>query len=185
LPKDDFYFAVIQLSKLKGLMIVSKQIEFGGQVISGRGLATAELFDHREELYAIVKGTLYPGSLNVILNRPLHLLDTAAFVFDRERRMLWPGTLNGVDIWLYRWRGAPLHILEVLSSVNTREHFALKDGHNVILRVSYEQIGAINFVGRFIWAVSWTGRRHWFYSSDTYYNATLSSLSVKLGAAQN
>ena len=72
----------------------------------------------------------------------------------------------------------------VLSLVNMRENLTLKDGDDVILRVSYEQIGAINPVGRFAWAALWAGRRRWFYSSDTYYDGRLRSLGVKLGAAQ-
>ena len=81
-------------------------------------------------------------------------------------------------------RDAPLHIAEILSLVHMRENLTLKDGDDVILRVNYEQIGALNFVGRFAWVALWTGRRHWFYSRDTYYDGTLRSLGVKLGAAQ-
>jgi hypothetical protein len=162
---------------------LSAQIEFGGQVVSGRGITSAQLLGDSEELRAIVKGTLYPGSLNVILNQPLRLLDTAAFMFSRQRRMLWPASLNGADVWIYRWCEAPLHVVEVLSTVHLREHLALKDGDDVILRVSHEQIGAINPVGRFTWVMLWAGRRHWFYSSDTYYNRIL-SLCEKLGAAR-
>ena len=163
---------------------MSKQIEFEGQVVSGRGISTAELSAHGKELSAIIGGF----SVSRLAQRRFESTsappDTAAFVFDRERRMLWPGWLNGVDVWIYRWRDAPLHIAEILSLVHMRENLTLKDGDDVILRVNYEQIGAINFVSRFAWVALWAGRRHWFYSRDTYYDGTLRSLGVKLGAAQ-
>ena len=159
------------------------QFQFGGHVISGRGAAAPELLGLSEELHAIVRETIYPGSLNIVLNRPLRLRDTAAFAFDRERRMLWPAaSLNGVDVWIYRWPACPLHIIEVLSSIHLRERLKLKDGDHVILRLSDEQIGTINPLGRLAWAALWVGRRHWFYS-DPYYDKTL-SLCTKLGAAQ-
>lgn len=162
---------------------MSAQIELGGQVISGRGRAAPELFGLSEELHAIVKEPLYPGSLNIVLNRPLRLLNTAAFTFDGESRMLWPASLNGVDVWIYRWRESPLHIVEVLSSIHLRERLKLKDGDDVILRLRDKQIGAINPIGRLTWAVLWIGRRQWVYSNYAYYSRTM-GLCTKLGATQ-
>jgi hypothetical protein len=154
-----------------------------GQVVSGRGLAAAELLTLREQVQAIVQEPLCPGSLNVILNRPVRLLDAAGLAFDLDYRTLWRASLGGINVWVYRWRESPLHIVEILSSVHLRERLTLKNGDTVTLRISKGSIGKIHFLERFIWAALWTGRRHWFYSHKSYSNHTV-RFGKELGATQ-
>ena len=162
---------------------MSAAIDFRGQVTSGRGKATADLLSLRDDLLPIVNELLCPGSLNVLLNRPVRLRDSAASAFDGGRRMLWRASLNGIDIWVYRWEGAPLHVAEVLSSVHLRQRLDLKDGDEINLRLSSDLIAAITPLGVLTWIALWIGRRSWFYSSNSYYNRTL-SWGKDLGAAQ-
>jgi succinoglycan biosynthesis protein ExoV len=161
----------------------SLDVALEGQVVAGRGLAAPELVTLREQVQAIVKEPLCPGSLNVVLNHPLRLLDTAGFSFDGDYRTLWRASLDGINVWVYRWRESPLHIIEVLSSVYLRERLKLKDGDTIKLRMSKAQIGKIRFQEWFIWAALWTGRRRWFYSCKLYSNRTV-RLGKNLGATQ-
>jgi CTP-dependent riboflavin kinase len=154
-----------------------------GQVVCGRGLAAPELVTLSEQLQAIVNEPLCPGSLNIVLNHPVRLLDTAGFSFDRRYRTLWPASLGGINVWVYRWRESPLHVVEILSSVYLRGRLNLKNGDAVTLRISRSQIAELHFFERFIWALLWTGRRRWFYSYRLYSNRTV-RLGKELGATQ-
>jgi hypothetical protein len=154
-----------------------------GQVVSGRGLAARELLTLREQVQTIVKEPLCPGSLNIILNHPVRLVDAAGFAFDLDYRTLWRATLGGIDVWVYRWRESPLHVVEILSSVYLREHLNLKNGDTVTLRISGGQIEKIHLLERFIWAALWIGRRHWFYSYKFYSSHTV-RFGKELGATQ-
>src|SRR3984885_15363148 len=69
-----------------------------GQVISGRGLASLELLTLREQLQTIVKEPLCPGSLNIVLNHPVRLVDAAGFAFDLAYRTLWRGPLARIEL---------------------------------------------------------------------------------------
>jgi hypothetical protein len=154
-----------------------------GQVVSGRGLAARELLALREQVQTIVKEPLCPGSLNIILNHPVRLVDAAGFAFDLDYRTLWRASLGGIDVWIYRWRESPLHVVEILSTVHLRERFNLKNGDTVTLRISKGQIEKIHLLERFIWAALWTGRRHWFYAYKFYSNHTV-RFGKELGATQ-
>ena len=161
----------------------SLDVALEGQVVCGRGLAAPELVTLSEQVQAIVKEPLCPGSLNIVLNRPVRLLDTAGFAFDRAYRTLWPASLGGINVWVYRWRESPLHVVEILSSVYLRGRLNLKNGDAVTLRISGTQIGELHFFERFIWALLWIGRRRWFYSSKLYSSRTV-RLGKELGATQ-
>jgi SAM-dependent methyltransferase len=154
-----------------------------GQVVAGRGLAAPELVTLREQVQAIVGEPLCPGSLNVVLKHPVRLLDAAGFAFDLNYRTLWRASLGGVNVWVYRWRESPLHIVEILASVHLRERLNLKDGDTVSLRMSPGQIGEIRFLERFVWSALWSGRRRWFYSHKFYSDHTV-RLGKELGATQ-
>ncbi len=161
----------------------SLDIALTGQVVSGRGRAAPDLLSVREQLQTIVKQPLYPGSLNIILTRPVRLLDTAGFAFDLDYRTLWRASLGGINVWIYRWRESPLHIVEILSSFHLRERLNLKNGDTVTLRISRGQIEKIHFLEQFIWATLWTGRRHWYYSHNFYAIHTI-RFGKELGATQ-
>lgn len=154
-----------------------------GQVVGGRGLASPELVILKDQVQAIVKEPLCPGSLNIVLNRPVRLSDAAGYAFDGNYRNLWPASLGGVDVWVYRWREAPLHVVEVLSSVHLRERLKLQDGDKVTLHMREAQMGETHWQERLIWAALWTGRRRWFYSSKLYSNRTV-RVGKDLGATQ-
>lgn len=158
-------------------------VQVHGQVISGRERAARELLSLEKELQAIVGEPLFPGSLNVILNHPLLLRDETGFSFDRESRSIWRASLTGVDVWIYRWREAPLHVAEIICGVHLRKRFNLQDGDRVSLRVSNSQIEKMTLLNRFVWAAIWLGRRQWVYTNDEYYESNKLGC-IEFGAAQ-
>lgn len=162
---------------------MSSLITVHGQVVSGRGTAACELSTFASELSQIVPEPLCPGSLNLVLDKPIRLAEETAFIFDGGRRMIWPAVLEGLDVWIYRWLETPLHIVEVLSPVFLRERLHLQDGVFVDLSVRDEQVDAITPLGKLTWASLWLGRRGWSYSKSTYYSKTM-YIAAKLGGAQ-
>jgi hypothetical protein len=163
--------------------IDSLEVVLEGQVACGRGLAAPELMALRDQVQAIVKEPLCPGSLNLVLKRPVRFVDAAGFAFDLNYRTLWRASLNGIDVWIYRWRESPLHIVEVLSSVRLRERLNLQNGDTVTLRIGRAKIGKLRYLERLIWALLWAGRRRWFYLYKFYSNRTV-RFGKDLGATQ-
>jgi hypothetical protein len=158
-------------------------IEINGRVGSGRGLASPYIATIQAELASITDEEIFPGTLNIILDRPWRLNETEALFFDQSWRMLWPATLNGIDVWIYRWRHTALHVVEVLSSVHLRNRLGLKDGDRVTLTMHPDHIDRIGAIGWTAWTIVWAGRRDWCYTNDRYYFA-LFKYCKALGATQ-
>ena len=157
--------------------------KIAGRVRSGRGTASARMAEVQTELERITKEAIIPGTLNIILDRPLRLNEAEARFVGQNLRMLWPATLNGIDVWVNRWKDTALHVVEVLSSVHLRDRFGLKDGDRVTLTMHTDHIDQIGAIGRTAWAVVWAGRRDWCYTSDRYY-FRLRKYCMALGATQ-
>ena len=154
-----------------------------GRVAPGRGVATGRVAEFARELCEIVGHELFPGSLNVVLNAPLRLDEAAGCRFDGGRRLLWPAMLDGAQVWLYRWRRAPLHVFEVVSTVRLRDALSLVDGQTVTIKIRDEGIGEVSFLDRLVWSAFWLGRRQWYYAHDRYGLMT-ERWCIRLGAAQ-
>lgn len=144
-------------------------IEVEGSIISGRGKASYHLLESFDELKSITNETLVPGSLNVVLKRPVWLAPERAMPFAGGHRMLWRGWLDGIPVWLYRWSAAPLHVVEILSSIHLRSALNLRDGMRVRIKLDADQVRPIPWLARAAWAVIWSDRRTWSYTNDTYY----------------
>lgn len=97
--------------------------------------------------------------------------------------MLWVGTLNDHPILIYRWRNAPLHVVEILSSKHIKSAFGIRDGDKIEFEVDASVIGDVAFLEKVFWTVIWGGRKTWFYSNDLYATQT-EKMSRRLGCAQ-
>lgn len=161
-----------------------KCIEIEGTVVSGRGEASRRLVDAAAELKSITNEALIPGSLNVVLGRPVWLAPDRAIAFAHGRWLLWRGWLNGLPVWLFRWSIAPLHIVEILSSFHLRSTFNLRDGHQVRIKLDIDQLRPVPWPAKFAWALIWAGRKTWCYSNDAYYDF-VRAWGVQLGATQS
>jgi CTP-dependent riboflavin kinase len=161
----------------------SMDLTIYGQVISGQGTAALELAGLQSELTEIDGAPLFPGSLNLLLRNPVRFRDELGFSFDHEQGYIWRASLNGIDVWIYRWRHAPLHVAEILCRVNLRERLKLHNGDFVLLRVSADKLEKVSLFDRLIWTVVWIGRRQASYKEYVYDEAYERS-SIEFGIAQ-
>lgn len=139
-----------------------------GSVVDGRGRASEHLAEFNEALRVVSGQIFHPGSLNVVLERPLRLRPDVGVAFDEwGKRRLWSGRLNGDRVWIYRWRGCPLHIVEVLHPDLLRKRLQLRTGS--IIRLELDGAARPSVIDRLFWGCLWAlGRRGWFYTRPEY-----------------
>lgn len=140
-----------------------------GNVLAGRGQAREHLTESSREIARIVGSSIFPGSLNVVLDRPVRFSENAARRFDNSHRFLWSAQLNGTPVWICRWAQAPLHVAEIIATTRLRDTLRLADGDDVRLEVSEEAIGHIRPLDELVWKACWQGRRSWCYAHNGYY----------------
>ncbi len=154
-----------------------------GSVCSGRGRAKSHVARFESGLSEIAGVKVVHGSLNLVLDRPIRLNEETAIFVDNRKKMLWPGVMEGLPIYVCRWANAPLHIMEVLSEKHLRSTLHLKDGDNVAIELHDCHLDSTNIIERVTWILIWAGRRQWHYSNDAY-AALVRNLSRRLGCAQ-
>jgi len=145
-----------------------REREIHGSVIAGRGWATSDLSRASDELIEIIGAPIVPGSLNVVLARPIRLSNARATKFDGGRRLLWPAKVSNLDVWLYRWRTAPLHVVEILAPVHLRSHFGLDNDDSLTIRIHEDDVESIHFLSALVWRACWAGQRQRVYTDDDY-----------------
>jgi SAM-dependent methyltransferase len=162
---------------------MAEEFEFVGEVWFGRGRAASHIRENSAELLDKTKEQFVEGSLNLILNQPLRFAIENALEFDDGKRLLWPASLNGLPVWVYRWQHAPLHVVELLSKLHLRTELGLSDGDLVKVSTKRTNVGNVSPVGRLVWNLCWVGRRKWCYTNDRYYFRT-KRWCRELGATQ-
>src|SRR5687768_3842839 len=125
------------------MQVSTSNREFTGHVVSGRGLAEKHLSTLAGDVARIMGEPPCPGSLNVILDRPLRLEVSEARAVEGGARLFWPATLNGLPVWLYRWKNAPLHVVEIVSPQYLRGTLGLSDNDRVAIVLGKEQVAKI------------------------------------------
>lgn len=141
-----------------------------GVVTSGRGEAKhifggIDTFREMSDMQP-----LFPGSLNVVVDFPVRLHFSLGKQFSTSPRFLWQARLKGSDIpiYVYRWKGCPLHVLELVSPIQLREALGLLDGSVVELELLPEAIGKVGWIAHCCWMFLWKGRVSWYYTHEKY-----------------
>ncbi|WP_155265114.1 methyltransferase domain-containing protein [Sphingomonas segetis] len=137
-----------------------------GKVVAGRGVGSEHISRASDELRIITGERPYPGTLNILLDRPAKLREEAGKPFDGGERLLWRARLNGTPVWLYRWRHAPLHVLEVVAPFSLRERFGIE--YNSPAAIELDE-GCLGHVPWFGWALLWKGRERFVYTNHRYH----------------
>jgi len=148
-----------------------KEKELEGYVISGRAQAASLVTKNSMLLFSMLGNKLFPGSLNVVLDEPIILKVSEGKVFDSGRRYIWRAWIEGVQnpVYVYRWHGCPLHILELVSSCKLRTELNLKDFYKINIKLCQKVvINKVPTLRRGIWALFWLYREHWYYSNEIY-----------------
>jgi hypothetical protein len=145
-------------------MSVVTAIRRQGQVISGRGQGTA-LFSGLPELRKHFGADPFPGTLNVILNRPIWFKPERAVIrLNFCHRLLWRATLDGVWCLFHRWRECPLHVIELISI----HQFGVKKGQDITVAFDAADVQPIPWRRLLGWHYLWFGRRRFHYADDAY-----------------
>jgi len=140
-----------------------------GHVISGRGLASKHLAEHKSTIQEEIGAEPSDGSLNVVLDRPLLLRNSSALSLgEKNGRLLWQASACGVPVWVYRYPGIAEHIIELISEQHLRTSLGLQDGDDIEILLKPEDIIPMTRFRRLVWTVIWFGRRDLYYTSDKY-----------------
>jgi hypothetical protein len=159
--------------------------EISGTVCSGRGRAYHDISASMQELGSLTGLALFPGSLNVVLNTEVNFKACHARSFDNGRRYLWEASVGKHKVWLYRWRGAPFHIVEILSDNKLRDTLGLVDGDKIIINVWKGSIDKIPMNRRVVSFLLWgLGRRHLFYHGPYANSHKLKAIRMRLRDGQ-
>jgi hypothetical protein len=135
-----------------------------GKVVSGRGLGSDRIAN-LSELFSTCDLELYPGTLNVVLKKPVGFLKTTACYNYNNRFYFWKAKLNGFSCFVYRWPQCPLHVLEIVASHRLRDLLASKE---VEIEVSENFLRKLSYTERLVWSLSWEGRREQYYKDSLY-----------------
>lgn len=147
-----------------------------GKLVSGRGAAKEHLRKNLKELATITGENIYLGSLNLILSRPYRLNSHRAFKFDNGKRMLWQGWIKNKKVWLYRWRSAPLHVLEIISDTKLRREFSLQNLDLLSIEINNNAIDSLSIGDKLLHVLLWSGRKKWYYNKEWYSNKLILNL---------
>jgi SAM-dependent methyltransferase len=121
--------------------------------------------------------------MNVVLDRPLLLSATGRHAVDANRRQIWPASIGEIPVWLYRWPGANLHGVEVLSPQNLRSILSLGEGDDVSITVDSALVRPISWISAAVWWLLWYGRERWVYTTEVY-NGIATRICMLFNAVQ-
>jgi hypothetical protein len=150
----------------------SKTLTLPGLIVSGRGVGAGMVEANQDVICDILGATPYPGTLNVVLDAPLllkkaHQLDAKGKLFGVQ------GFINGVSCLMYRFHGAPLHVVEVISSVHLRNTLELKDDQAIEVVLPQENTATPSPQRRRLWELFY-GRRLQAYYDDHMHKVFMS-----------
>ena len=138
-----------------------------GRIQKGRGVATRQLDWREEKFHEALGGPPFPGTLNLLLENPVVFSDGAGFSLGE--RIFVPARIPQVGlVLLHRWRGAPLHVVEVVSVVSIRQTLGVGNGEVVKLEVLQRDVVDLSWAQRFFHYLLWCGRSTWYYSNCKY-----------------
>lgn len=150
-----------------------------GTIASGRGSAARHVSNSLDELASITGKQFYPGTLNVVLDKRVRFNTQNAMPFDKDRRFIWPAMICDYPVWLYRWKGAPLHIVEVLSECKLRDTLGLEDNGRIYISIDMGIVDGLRVRDRVSSLLLWGGGRRGLYYNSRYAASKLVSLARK------
>jgi hypothetical protein len=137
-----------------------------GTVVRGRGKGAYRIRAIADGLALKLGSAPVAGTLNVMLSIPMEFDPREAVFKVENKRLFWPVEMNGMPCLAYRWKGCPLHIVEVVSASHLRDALNLVDGSKVVI----ESPDAKHPSPRSLlaWAMLWAFRQRYYYASDAY-----------------
>lgn len=141
-----------------------------GRVASGHGQAATAFAPAREQLGAYFGRPVHPGTLNILLRRPLRFRPEAAALFADAAGMnpfgAWPVRLLGHSCLVVRWAWCPLHVAELVSPVGFRAAHGLADGAAVSLELDEALVWPLRARSLVAWGALWALNRRGYLDKD-------------------
>ena len=157
--------------------MVVNPLHLGGRVVSGRGKATSRL-KGRKELVDYFGAEPQPGTLNIILDRPILFSPRRAKLRCADTSLIgWPARMEGQPCLILRWRNCPLHVAELISGY----WFQIPKGNRVLVELDAADTGPIPLKRLFGWSCVWFLRETRAYS-DARYSYLANKLARRLPA---
>ena len=158
---------------------------WSGIVVSGREIARNHVSLAMDELSIINGQALFPGSLNVVLDKPLKLDSRHAAIFDRGKRFVWKARIGCRQVWIYRWKGTPFTIVEILADCRLRDVLRLENGSRVDIAISDEMVAPLDLRDRLSSFLLWgMGRKYLYYSKRYPTSRYVMRLRSRMGDGQ-
>jgi len=148
----------------------TRLIHAEGKVVRGRGKGAERIAALDRCLRPILGASPVPGTVNIVLLRPIEFDPAAAVLTIDGKRMFWPIRLGNLPCLAYRWRGCPLHIVEVVSTMRLRDELGLADGSMVRLEVA--DPWPLRTGSLLAWLALWAFRKERYYGSESYAEST-------------
>jgi hypothetical protein len=144
-----------------------------GVIVTGRGLATAALHSDSTLVNGFYDINLCPGSMNLVLNKPINLLTELSVNYDQKdsnlkRRWFWEAKIDNHFVLLTRWRLCPFHIVECLSEFNFKQN-GYQDGDIVSIIIDKKVTLPLSALQSLVWNILWLGRQKLWYRSYIYW----------------
>lgn len=165
---------------------MKRTYQLKGVVLSGRNKGKSDIGKNIDFIQKELECKIYPGTLNLVLDFPVELNTNSAFCFEQNNRMIWKLDYpdRNIKLFIYRWSGCPLHIIEIVSNRNLRNCFNLKDGDTLTLNISKSLINEIPLISSIIWGLLWRGRESWYYKFESYKNTIYKYPRIRQLASQ-
>jgi CTP-dependent riboflavin kinase len=142
-------------------------IVLSGRIQKGRGAAERQLDWLERKFHEALGKPPFPGTLNLLLDIPVVFAGETGFSIGS--RLFVPARIPNVGVVVvHRWRGCPLHVVEVIAAVSIREALGGGDGEVVSLEVCRSDLVDPTWAQCLFHCLLWCGRRTWFYSNHWY-----------------
>lgn len=133
-----------------------------GLVMPGRGIATGVVRQLQRRIKEVLGADPFPGTLNIILDAPV-LLKGGQVLDDKGKRIAIVAQIKDIPCLVYRWSGAPLHVVEVIAPVGLRHALSLRDGEKISIDVTPGHVKVPEKLNQKFWRLFYEGREKCYY----------------------
>lgn len=133
---------------------------------AGRGKGRIRVAENMPKLNALLSAQPYPGTFNVVLDHPVQLVN--AFILDHRRdRVGVQAFINGLPCIAYRFRGAPLHVFELISEFKLSDAVQSK---NLTLVIPDNHLARPSLIRKIIWRLYYGRNPQAYYDDRIFQN---------------
>jgi len=137
-----------------------------GKVSTGRGVAIKMVASNDECIKTLLGADPFPGTLNIVLDIPV-ILQHVTPLDKRPKQFGVVGSIDNVPCIIYRWRGAPLHIVEIIAASSLRKTLTPVDGQKVRLTLPCDNLAKPARWRILLWKLFYNSRTEAFYQDKT------------------